>query len=40
VSDSKHYTVDFALAEPTGDKPPESKKRDVRWNLTFSYKLM
>lgn len=40
VSDKKHYAVDFALAWPTGDKPPESKDRDMRWNLTFSYKLM
>jgi hemolysin activation/secretion protein len=40
LSDNKHYTVDFALAQPTGDKPPESRNRDVRWNLTFSYKLM
>jgi hemolysin activation/secretion protein len=40
ASDNKHYTVDFALAQPTGDKPPESNNRNVRWNLTFSYKLM
>lgn len=40
LSDNKHYTVDFALAQPTGDKPPESNNRNVRWNLTFSYKLM
>ncbi|MDQ0010307.1 hemolysin activation/secretion protein [Luteibacter jiangsuensis] len=40
ASDSKHYSIDFALAWPTGDKPPESNDRDMRWNLTFSYKLM
>lgn len=40
ASDNKHYAIDFALAWPTGDKPPESKDRDMRWNLTFSYKLM
>lgn len=40
VSDKKHYAIDFALAWPTADKPPESKDRDMRWNLTFSYKLM
>ncbi|UPG84699.1 hypothetical protein L2Y94_15395 [Luteibacter aegosomatis] len=40
VSDSKHYSIDFALAKPTGDKPPESNTREKRWNLTFSYKLM
>ncbi|MEX1828759.1 ShlB/FhaC/HecB family hemolysin secretion/activation protein [Luteibacter sp. CQ10] len=40
VSDSKHYSIDFALAKPTGDKPPESGTREKRWNLTFSYKLM
>jgi hemolysin activation/secretion protein len=40
ASDSKHYSIDFALAWPTGDKPPESNDRDKRWNLTFSYKLM
>jgi hemolysin activation/secretion protein len=39
-SDNKHYTVDFALAKPTGDIPPEGHSRDTRWNLTFSYKLM
>lgn len=38
-SDSKHYTIDVALAKPTGDKPPESTTREKRWNLTFSYKL-
>lgn len=40
ASDKKHYAIDFALAWPTADKPPESKDRDMRWNLTFSYKLM
>jgi hemolysin activation/secretion protein len=40
ASDNKHYAIDFALAWPTGDKPPESEDRDMRWNLTFSYKLM
>jgi len=40
ASDSKHYSIDFALAWPTGDKPPETNDRDKRWNLTFSYKLM
>ena len=40
ASDNKHYSVDFALARPTGDKPPESNDRQFRWNLTFSYKLM
>ncbi|MDR6934987.1 POTRA domain-containing protein [Luteibacter sp. 3190] len=40
ASDNKHYSVDFALAWPTGDKPPETRDRDMRWNLTFSYKLM
>ncbi|MET0934889.1 MAG: POTRA domain-containing protein [Luteibacter sp.] len=40
LSDNMHYTVDFALAKPTGDIPPESRTRDTRWNLTFSYKLM
>lgn len=40
ASDNKHYSIDFALAWPTGDKPPESNDRDMRWNLTFSYKLM
>lgn len=40
ASDAKHYSIDFALAWPTGDKPPESSDRDMRWNLTFSYKLM
>ncbi|MET0254997.1 MAG: POTRA domain-containing protein [Luteibacter sp.] len=40
VSDNKHYSVDFALARPTGDRPPEGDDRDTRWNLTFSYKLM
>ncbi|QWT22538.1 hypothetical protein KPL74_11180 [Bacillus sp. NP157] len=40
ASDGKHYAIDFALARPTGDKPPESQNRDTRWNLTFSYKLM
>jgi hemolysin activation/secretion protein len=40
ASDNKHYSVDFALARPTGDQPPESNNRNVRWNLTFSYKLM
>ncbi|WP_051938668.1 ShlB/FhaC/HecB family hemolysin secretion/activation protein [Luteibacter sp. 9135] len=40
VSDNRHYSVDFALARPTGDRPPESNDRDTRWNLTFSYKLM
>jgi len=40
ASDGKHYSIDFALAWPTGDKPPESNDRDMRWNLTFSYKLM
>ena len=40
ASDNRHYAIDFALAWPTGDKPPESKDRDMRWNLTFSYKLM
>jgi len=40
ASDNKHYSVDFALALPTGDRPPESDDRKVRWNLTFSYKLM
>ncbi|NID13948.1 ShlB/FhaC/HecB family hemolysin secretion/activation protein [Luteibacter yeojuensis] len=40
ASDNRHYSIDFALAWPTGDKPPESEDRDMRWNLTFSYKLM
>ncbi|SEM95321.1 Hemolysin activation/secretion protein [Luteibacter sp. UNCMF331Sha3.1] len=40
ASDNKHYSIDFALAWPTGDKPPETSDRDMRWNLTFSYKLM
>jgi len=40
ASDNRHYAIDFALAWPTGDKPPESNDRDMRWNLTFSYKLM
>lgn len=40
ASDGKHYSIDFALARPTGDKPPESRSRENRWNLTFSYKLM
>jgi len=40
ASDGTHYSIDFALAWPTGDKPPESNDRDMRWNLTFSYKLM
>ncbi|MDQ7995175.1 MAG: ShlB/FhaC/HecB family hemolysin secretion/activation protein [Luteibacter sp.] len=40
VSDNKHYSLDFALARPTGDRPPESDDRETRWNLTFSYKLM
>lgn len=40
ATDGKHYSIDFALAEPTGDKPPESRSRNTRWNLTFSYKLM
>jgi hemolysin activation/secretion protein len=40
ASDGKHYAVDFALARPTGDKPPETNSRQTRWNLTFSYKLM
>lgn len=40
ASDKKHYAIDFALAWPTADKPPESNDRDMRWNLTFSYKLM
>jgi hemolysin activation/secretion protein len=40
VSDNKHYSLDFALARPTGDRPPEGNDRDTRWNLTFSYKLM
>lgn len=37
-SDAKHYTIDLALAKPTGDKPPESTTREKRWNLTFSYR--
>jgi hemolysin activation/secretion protein len=40
ASDGKHYSIDFALARPTGDRPPESNDRKTRWNLTFSYKLM
>jgi hemolysin activation/secretion protein len=40
ATDGKHYSIDFALAKPTGDTPPESKHRDPRWNLTFSYNLM
>jgi len=40
ASDGKHYSIDFALAKPTGDKPPESNHRSPRWNLTFSYNLM
>lgn len=40
ASDNKHYSIDFALARPTGDRPPESREREVRWNLSFSYKLM
>lgn len=40
VSDAKHYSIDVALAKPTGDRPPETGTREKRWNLTFSYKLM
>lgn len=39
LSDTRHYTVDFSLAEPFGDKPMESRRRETRWNLGFSYQL-
>lgn len=37
ISDGKHYNVDLALAQPTGDIPLESERRDPRLNLTFAY---
>lgn len=39
LTDSKHYTVDFSLAQPIGDKPIEADRRKPRWNLSFSYQL-
>ncbi|TCV94861.1 hemolysin activation/secretion protein [Luteibacter rhizovicinus] len=39
VSDGKHYTVDLAVAQPVGDRPPENHARNTRVNLTFSYRL-
>lgn len=37
LSDSKHYNVDFSVAQPTADIPLESTRRDPRLNLTFAY---
>jgi len=39
LSDTKHYTVDLSVAQPTGEKPTEEERREARWNLTFSYQL-
>lgn len=39
LSDTRHYTVDFSLAQPVGDKPLEADRRKPRWNLAFSYQL-
>ncbi len=39
ISDSKHYNVDFSVAQPTADVPLESEsgRRKPRLNLTFAY---
>lgn len=39
VSDQRRYSVDMALARPTGDLPPGARDRDPRWSLTLSYRL-
>lgn len=39
LSDDRHYSVDMALAQPTADLPPEARRREPRWNLTFAYRL-
>ena len=37
LSDNKHYTIDVSVAQPFGDRPPESSRRRPRGNLSFSY---
>lgn len=39
LTDTKHYTIDLSLAQPFGDKPIETNRREPRWNLAFSYQL-
>lgn len=39
LSDNRHFSVDFAYAKPTEDRPLETDDRKPRWNLNFSYQL-
>jgi hemolysin activation/secretion protein len=39
LTDTRHYTIDLSLAQPFGDKPIETGRREPRWNLAFSYQL-
>jgi hemolysin activation/secretion protein len=39
LSDDKHYSIDFSVAQPFGDKPLESNRRRPRANLSFAYQL-
>ncbi|HWX67982.1 MAG TPA: POTRA domain-containing protein [Rhodanobacter sp.] len=39
LSDNKHYSIDLSIAQPFGDKPPETNRRRPRANLGFAYQL-
>ena len=39
LSDAKHYSLDLAVAKPTGDSTLENPARKVRFSLLLSYQL-
>ena len=39
LSDARHYSLDLAVAKPTGDAALNNPQRDVRVSLLLSYQL-